>query len=1076
MTSETSKAGSSSLLQAVHAPEDDSLRSEAFQDAARPATPRADVGRANKRPAVDIGQKTPPQEGTDGIELDEITTVPRETRTTTAASRSVHGRSDARTAEEELVETRRSSLSSIRLRHRTVRTPDLEMGPDEDGGPSTGTVAVPAKIKVRSSSYPSIISFGSIFMAPFNGATYSRTDFRDKLLRSLPREIQTALTEALIGDNGHPDKGTVMLAHVPHGLTAIVADIHAHSMGYDRRQGDQFGNLLKVSHGNGRILFGSIPQYCGGAGHYSTAVPTAATMKNAAALDERVVEDWLAIYDAATAEVDGPRKAEKLKLAARADISITGLNFSDDPPIEHQGFTDPAGYIRALLLDDRADFPAIGEITGIKELVSRQLGNDWRWNVNSTKFQEFLTLVNQTGQLVVLHNDWGEHALSEVGRAAPAKQNYEHLEALQFVFSTLQHNQVQVIFAHTGIGRFVRPNDRMLIEDHEIKTWEWDPATGQGRVTDRETKSVTAPEHIHQIYRLFEKVPNARADISWNDVTQAYMDLMHSNPAAAKAIVWLFIDHGDRIMFGSDTVKPVNSSQYHQSLMTGAPLLAEIARLDIVRAGGVDGITEENSVAFKILRGNYDRAMETAYARVSNWKGLQTIDGNRFNTSKMDERRRNLNEPRRQLHRDAFEAFITWADLIEKSDLSWTPTSNNFSQHPVGLFPELYKSLPESVLTAQDAGTATGVGTSGGSNNDSTWRQVSAEVLDVGLLGITAGAVYGLSRATGLPGDGGAKSDRVNDGAFLLRSVLSAGRIFYTEKLRLEWEKIFEERNVTREGLDQYVSRLFNAADALSITPEQRARIGAATEQFWANYHYLSNKEPSTEWTKERSDLAIHATIGAYQITVNRELHLQDSSINATDARRPMGKALRALALSTYGVNVAHSIQWFINRDLHVSKETMNIPAEAAFLILFGLGNLMNGVKEARSLAGGILGITDKETDKLAQSLQLGSTGLLTVGGALWSVDDLLSAINVKSHAGIAVDVLSALIKGAFTFYLAKNFRSEYAKFNANPVGGPRQQAVPQLLVQGLLFAAVMIAISAGGTFATEPAGSHAGA
>jgi hypothetical protein len=42
---------------------------------------------------------------------------------------------------------------------------------------------------------------------------------------------------------------------------------------------------------------------------------------------------------------------------------------------------------------------------------------------------------------------------------------------------------------------------------------------GSGTRCQRErTVIVTAPEHIHQLYQLFEEVPNARVDISWSDV------------------------------------------------------------------------------------------------------------------------------------------------------------------------------------------------------------------------------------------------------------------------------------------------------------------------------------------------------------------------------------------------------------------------------------------------------------------------------------------------------------------------------------------------------------------------------
>ena len=506
--------------------------------------------------------------------------------------------------------------------------------------------------------------------------------------------------------------------------------------------------------------------------------------------------------------------------------------------------------------------------------------------------------------------------------------------------------------------------------------------------------------------------------------------------------------------------------------------VAEIVRRDIERAGGVDKLTEKNSAAFKILRGNYDAAMETAYARVYRWKVSQGV-----NPARMDARKANLDGPRAALHAMAWKAFQQWAGDVEairldrnsQTPVSWKADSPDFIRHPIGLYPALYQALPESTHMEQGAGSATGVGTSGGYNNDSTLRKRGAEALNVAVLAATAGAVFGFSRVWGPPGEGGAVADKVNDAAFLVRSLLSMGRVSYTEDLRLQWEAIFEQGNVTREGLDQYVSRLFNASSALDITMAQRLNIAAATEQFWANYLYLSNKpiNHAEGWTHEQRELAILAKVGAYQGAMSRMLHLQDSAIDATDARRFEGRGLRFGALTTYGINVAHALQWFANRDLNASAK---IPAEACFYVLFGLGNSLNAVKEARSLAGGFFGITDTETDKFAQSLQLAGMGALMAGGVPWAVSSLISAATSKVPAEIGVDVLNMFFEGAFTFAMSKNFQTEYARFNADAMPGPRAQAIPQLLVQGFLLLIMIVALGAGGVGTETAGGSGAGA
>jgi hypothetical protein len=939
-------------------------------------------------------------------------------------------------------------------------------------------------VETLSISPASMDSAISTVAKPLMGkATYSREYFEREMLPLLPPEVQQALKPAL---EGRPDRATVMLGHISFGLTKILSDIHAHPEGYDRRKGDYFRHLLDVADGNGRILFQSIPQYCGGAGHYSNAVPAPATMRNSTALDDRVVEDWLKLYESG----DYVR-------AARADLSITGFNFSANPQLwklavldpvgyvytllfspnpPYQAYTNPRGYVESLLRDDRVDFAACGEFTAIKEQVTVTLGDGWRWNVESELFLDFLGLANETGLLELLHNDWGDHTLSAMGRPAPAKQNYEHFDKLISIFRQPQYRYVQIIFCHTGIGRFVRPNDPLTTRSHRIETWTWNKETGHGKVTATITRDVTAPEHIHKIYELFEAVPNARVDISWNEVTQALMDLlMDPNPAVAKSIFQLCEDHADRILFGSDTVKPVDGPQYHQSLMTGAPLFAGLVQRDIEAAGGVKHLTENNSTTFKILRGNYDVALDLAYARIQKWKVSKGVD-----PARMNERKANLDGPRAELHKASWQAFLTWAGRIHRTRVDetssrlvdWSAGSPDFKDHPEGLYPMFYRALPESTHLDLDAGGATGVGTSGGFNNDSATRKIGVEASTVGLLTGTAGALYALTRAWGPPGEGGAIADRVNDAAFLTRAVLGLVRILYTEKLRLQWEEMFEKANVTREGLDQYVSRLFNGSSGLDITMGQRVTIAAATEQFWANYQHLSTKPLNYDkgYTQDQRVLDIQAKVGAYQGAMSRALNLQDSTVDATDARRLEGQAFRALLLTTHGINIAVGLQWLLQGSHERFKLSVNTP-EAAFHVLFLLGNIMMGVRAARSLAGGIFKVTDTDAGRLPHAMELAGTASLAAGGLAWSVQDGIAAVTKfigKDAPAGALDTITAILKLAFAGYMARNSMSEFNRVFARPMWGPRDQAIPLLMVNGALGLAMLISLGTGGIGARQ--------
>jgi hypothetical protein len=542
-----------------------------------------------------------------------------------------------------------------------------------------------------------------------------------------------------------------MLAEVPGGLEHIIADMHAHPMGYDRRIGDKFLDLLNASGEKSpvRIMIGSIPQWCGGEAHYSTAIPAKGTMKAAFKLDSRQARDWLRLYNSPT---NGP------ELAAKWDPSITGVNFADsvklgktrlsNPRGWRQAFRNPVAYIERRMLENPGMFPAIGEITGIKEMVTRQMGQ-WGWDVSSTKFGQLLAHANETGQIVLLHNDWGEHGFSATKRPSPAQQNYEHLPLLKYVFNRPQYENVQIVFAHTGIGRLVRPNNSSgtagqqpqdPTKNHVIKDWRWDPETGTGRVVGEHTVPVTAPEHIHQLYELFEEVPNARVDISWNDVTQAYVDTMQpdpywtaSNPQRAQSIVDFFIHHQDRILFGSDTVKPVNEGQYNQALMTGAPLFAAIARREReLAAQNGTTVSAHNSALFKILRGNYEDAMRLAYRCSDRWTEAQLLAKSERlraqgllpvarkvlgNLTAMRERRAVLNGHRDAMLADARQGFDAWLNSLPQA---WT--SRVASNRNPGVFVAHSRSIPQSE-PLPEKGSPTGRGTAGGANNDNFWLQ-----------------------------------------------------------------------------------------------------------------------------------------------------------------------------------------------------------------------------------------------------------------------------------------------------------------------------------------------------------------
>ncbi|MGA7808231.1 hypothetical protein, partial [Bradyrhizobium sp.] len=904
------------------------------------------------------------------------------------------------------------------------------------------------------------------------------------------------------------DVFTRMLAEVPGGLEQLIADIHAHPLGYDRVQDKQlysrFRDLLERGGATTRILYELIPQYCG-TPHYSTATPVPATMKGSHVLDGNLAEFILDLYYKGSPE-----------LAAKVDASLTGPNFSDVVTTGHVSHTNPIEYIVGRMLQYPGLFPAIGEITGIKEMVTQQLGQKWGWDARHDKFRQLLVHANQTGQIIVLHNDWGDHGKSAAGRPSAAVTNYENLPLLMNRFSGDEFRQVQIVFAHTGLGRLVRPDAQMSEKTHVIKHWEWDPETGRGWNDPSKDKEVTvnAPEHIHKLYELFEAVPNARVDISWNDVTQAYMQMMHSHPEAAQAVVDFFIHHQDRILFGSDTVKPVNEAHYNQGLMTGSPLFTEIA-------------LQDPDAAFKILRGNYDEALKLAYKRSDEWteKALkERSDPDALaKVAEMKQRRSTLDAHHNRMGREARQRFDAWVAQVERQSTVWddglldnarqelnanlasareklaakvgsgapsdqeqadfaawerelkdfdiwqatvrgkpTPWSTDVQKalaaKEFGIFQQIANqhsgpwhlerqtgpiaSDPVSrmlqALEMNDLGLRTGPGTSGGDNNADSKLEKRAVLAYVGILAAVAGAATGVSAGLGhamspsagggyTPGvHGSTFADLGNNVAFGSRFAGNVGRSAYLQKMRLQWEPIFEEGFATRDLLDRYVSRMLNAAPYIGITSRQRAHIAGMTEQLWKDITFLRAKplDPASGWTEKQRYLAISAKIGEYQISVSREGNLQDSSLNAADPRRQQGQWLRGVQVTTYGFNLAvaaHGIasdSGLLSQGHAGNLALAQAAVQMSLNVLFAAGNTGLLGHTGISAGGGLAGVTKIENNKFMQILQAASNTLLTGGGAALSANEWMTLAHaLQNNAGTLSEAWPAFLGAVWALW-----------------------------------------------------------
>jgi predicted TIM-barrel fold metal-dependent hydrolase len=131
-----------------------------------------------------------------------------------------------------------------------------------------------------------------------------------------------------------------------------------------------------------------------------------------------------------------------------------------------------------------------------------------------------------------------------------------------------RHPKTTIIWAHTGMGRIVRP-----VQGHAaiIESLLNDPA-------------------FNHVY----------FDISWNEVAKYFV----ASPEAAKIAADLINGHPDRFIFGTDEVAPPDQKQYLRIYDQYAPLFALL--------------TLETKA--KLLKRNYERLFDRARTSVRAWE------------------------------------------------------------------------------------------------------------------------------------------------------------------------------------------------------------------------------------------------------------------------------------------------------------------------------------------------------------------------------------------------------------------------------------------------------------------------
>ena len=234
---------------------------------------------------------------------------------------------------------------------------------------------------------------------------------------------------------------------------------------------------------------------------------------------------------------------------ARFDPMITGFNPSDMYATDH---------IKRVLKTFPGVFTGIGEFSIHKEFVSAKIAGEVA-SLEDPALDRILDFCAESGLLVILHNDM-DTPFPKEGKP-PA-----YLEQMRDLIK--RHPKTTIIWAHTGMGRIVRP-----VEHHA--------AVLEAMLKD--------PAFSHLYF-----------DISWTEVAK----YITTTPEATKITADLLNRYPDRFLFGTDEVAPVNQQSYLKIYSLYDPLWKLL--------------TAETSE--KVRKGNYARLFDEARRKVRAWE------------------------------------------------------------------------------------------------------------------------------------------------------------------------------------------------------------------------------------------------------------------------------------------------------------------------------------------------------------------------------------------------------------------------------------------------------------------------
>lgn len=242
---------------------------------------------------------------------------------------------------------------------------------------------------------------------------------------------------------------------------------------------------------------------------------------------------------------------------ARFDPMITGFNPTDMYAADH---------IRRALRTFPGVFTGIGEFSIHKEFVSSKVAGPVA-SLNDPALDRILDFAGEVGLVVLIHNDidrpFAKESDTEEHPEDPRPMYVDEMKAL-----FRRHPETTIIWAHTGLGRVVRP-----IRKHAANL-----------------AKILADPQFSRVY----------FDISWDEVAKYIV----ATPESTRIAADLLNRYPDRFLFGTDEVAPADQSAYTKLYYEYAPLWKLLAP----------------ETSKKVRLTNYERIFDQARRNVRAWE------------------------------------------------------------------------------------------------------------------------------------------------------------------------------------------------------------------------------------------------------------------------------------------------------------------------------------------------------------------------------------------------------------------------------------------------------------------------